>query len=195
MSDPDWQADLQRYGLGLGARLREQSLWALWLYRFGRRTDARPAGPVRSVLRVVYRVLHTVVETATGITLPKEARVGPGLRIWHFGCIVVHPQAVIGANCTLRQGVTLGVRRDGGPCPVLEDGVELGAFAQVLGGVRIGRGSTIGALSLVLDDVPPGCVAVGAPARIVRRPPAPSLSGRPAARTAARVLPSQEVES
>ncbi len=77
--------------------------------------------------------------------------------------------ARIGARCTLRQGVTIGNRRDGGPVPVLEDDVDLGAYAQILGGVRVGRGAKVGALSVVLDDVPPGAVAVGSPARIVER--------------------------
>jgi serine O-acetyltransferase len=54
-----------------------------------------------------------------------------------------------------------------GPVPVLEDDVELGAYAQILGGVRIGRGARIGAMSVVLCDVPPGATAVGVPARIV----------------------------
>jgi serine O-acetyltransferase len=51
--------------------------------------------------------------------------------------------------------------------PVLEDDVELGAYAQILGGVRIGRGAKVGAMSVVLCDVPAGATAVGAPARVV----------------------------
>jgi serine O-acetyltransferase len=105
----------------------------------------------------------------TGISIPKSVRVGPGLRIYHFGTIIVHADAQIGANCTLRHGVTIGNRIEDGPVPVIEDDVELGAYAQVLGGVRIGRGAKIGALSVVLCDVPPGAVAVGVPARIIER--------------------------
>ena len=83
------------------------------------------------------------------------------------------PTQQIGANCTLRQGVTIGNRVDDGPVPVIEDDVELGAYAQILGGVRIGRGAKIGAMSVVLCDVPPGTVAVGVPARVIER----SLAG------------------
>lgn len=174
--DAHWQADLARCGGGR-AWLREQSLWALWVYRFGRRVDARPPGLARRLQTRLYWLLFRAVETLTGISLPKEATVGPGLRIWHFGGIFIHPAAVIGAGCTLRQGVTLGNRREGGPCPVLEDGVELGAYAQVLGGVRLGRGCTVGAMSVVLVDVPPGYTAVGNPARLI----APDSSSNPAA--------------
>jgi serine O-acetyltransferase len=99
--------------------------------------------------------------------LPKEAQIGPGLRIYHFGNIFVHPDSKIGANCTFRQGVTIGNREPGGPAPIVEDDVEFGAYAQVLGGVRIGKGAKIGAMSVVLEDVPAGATAVGIPARII----------------------------
>ncbi|WP_343631533.1 serine acetyltransferase [Roseateles sp.] len=178
--DPDWAADVARWGLGRMPR-REQSMWALWVYRYGRRVDAAPAGLGRTLHCKLYLLLHTVVETLTGISLPKDTRIGPGLKIWHFGGIFVNPGTVIGAHCTLRQGVTLGNRVDGGPCPVLEDGVELGAYAQVLGGVRLGAGCKIGAMSVVLQDVPAGATAVGNPARILVKPSVDTAASTPEA--------------
>ncbi len=167
MKDPDWEADLARYPRR--PWLKEQSIWAIAVYRFGRRVDRRRPGIVRSVLEKVYWLLFRITETLTGIGIPKSVRVGPGLKIWHFGNIFVHADSVLGANCTLRQGVTIGNREDDGPAPVLEDDVELGAYAQVLGGIRVGRGAKVGAMSVVLVDVPPGAVAVGVPARIIQR--------------------------
>ncbi|AKU10728.1 serine O-acetyltransferase [Azoarcus sp. CIB] len=164
--DTDWAADLRRCGLRRPF-LKEQSIWAVAVYRFGRRVDARPDGVAKRLLTAGYWLAFRVVETVVGISLPKAARIGGGLRIWHFGGVFVHPGAVIGRNCTLRQGVTIGNRHEGGPAPVIGDDVEFGAYAQVLGGVRIGRGCRIGALSVVLCDVPDGATAVGAPARIV----------------------------
>lgn len=164
--DADWQADLARCG-GQAAMRREQSLWAIWVYRFGRRIDAMPDGLRRRWRMRFYWLAFRLVETLTGISLPKDCRIGPGLRIWHFGGIFINPGTVIGANCTLRQGVTLGNRVEAGECPVLEDDVELGAYAQVLGGVTLGRGCTIGAMAVVLQDVPPGYTAVGNPARLL----------------------------
>jgi serine O-acetyltransferase len=180
MRDPDWQADLARYPRR--PWLKEQSIWALAVYRFGRRNDRRRPGVVHWLGDRFYWLAFRVTETLTGISIPKSARVGPGLRIFHFGNIFVHNEAEIGANCILRQGVTIGNRHDGGPVPVLEDDVELGAYAQVLGGVRVGRGAKVGVLSVVLSDVPPGAVAVGAPARIIE----PDLAGAAGAPDVAR---------
>jgi serine O-acetyltransferase len=167
MRDLDWEADLARYPER--PWLKEQSIWALAVYRFGRRNDRRRDGLIRRLGERFYWLAFRIIETLTGISIPKSARVGPGLRIYHFGTIIVHADAQIGANCTLRHGVTIGNRVDNGPVPVIEDDVELGAYAQVLGGVRIGQGAKIGALSVVLYDVPPGAVAVGVPARIIDR--------------------------
>jgi serine O-acetyltransferase len=170
MCDPAWQADLMRYPTR--PWLREQSIWAIAVYRFGQRNDRRKAGPRRWLGDRLYWLAFRVTETLTGISIPKSVQVGPGLRIWHFGNIFVHAEARVGANCTLRQGVTIGNREDDGPVPIIEDDVQLGAYAQVLGGVRVGRGAKIGAMSVVLHDVPPGATAVGVPARILdRRPP------------------------
>lgn len=168
MEDADWTADVRRYALRRPF-LKEQSIWAVWVYRFGRRIERRPEGIVKRMLNASYWMMFRAVETAVGISLPKSAIIGPGLRIWHFGGIFIHSDAVIGANCTLRQGVTIGNRHEGGPAPVICDDVEFGAYAQVLGGVRIGHGCKIGALSVVLCDVPDGATAVGAPARIVHQ--------------------------
>jgi serine O-acetyltransferase len=168
--DEDWLADLKRYGKPR-VFLKEQSIWAVWVYRFGRRIDRRPPGFYRRILTACYWGLFRVVETLVGISLPKAAQIGSGLRIWHFGGIFVHPEVVIGKNCILRQGVTIGNREEGGPVPVLGDDVELGAYAQILGGIRIGSRCKIGAMSVVLVDVPDGMSAVGVPAKLVPMKP------------------------
>jgi len=164
--DPDWQADIRRYPHPRPF-LKEQSIWAIWVYRFGRRVDLQPQGLLKRVLTLFYWAAFRCIETLLGISIPKSAVIGPGLRIWHFGGIFIHPEARIGANCTLRQGVTIGNRADSGPVPVIGDNVELGAYAQVLGGINIGNDCRIGAMSVVLDDVPDGATAVGIPARVI----------------------------
>ena len=163
--DPNWQADLDRYPTR--PFLREQSIWAIGVYRLGRRIYTWRNGPFKLAALKVYWLMYRVVETAVGITLPISADIGPGLRIWHFGNIIVHSETVIGANCTLRQGVTIGNCYENGPVPRIGDNVEFGAYAQVLGGVKIGNNCKIGAMSVVLIDVPDGATAVGIPARII----------------------------
>ena len=164
-SDSDWLADLKRYPKRPFSK--EQSIWAIWVYRLGRRVDAREKGVLKSLLTSLYWLAFRLVETITGISLPKEAKIGAGLRIWHFGNIFIHPEVVIGENCTLRQGVTIGNRHEDGNVPVIGDGVEFGAYAQVFGGVKVGDKAKIGAMSVVLIDVPNNKTAVGVPARIL----------------------------
>lgn len=164
--DPDWQADLLRYPVR--PFLKEQSIWAIWVYRLGRRLDRRKPGQLKWALTKVYWQLFRLVETLTAISLPKSARIGPGLRIHHFGNIFIHPEVRIGAHCTLRQGVTIGNRHEGGPVPTIGDHVEFGAYAQVFGGIHIGDNCRVGAMSVVLSDVPDNCTAVGIPAHIVQ---------------------------
>jgi|SRR5579872_4076173 len=163
--DPDFKADLARYPKR--PFLKEQSIWAIFIYRFGRRVFRREPGLVRNMQLKLYWLFFRFIETLTGISLPLEARIGPGLRIYHFGNIFINSNAIIGCNCTIRQGVTIGNRIDDGPSPVVEDNVEFGAYAQVLGGIRIAKGAKIGAMSVVLCDVPAGATAVGIPAKVI----------------------------
>jgi putative colanic acid biosynthesis acetyltransferase WcaB len=119
-------------------------------------------------LRVLYRVIVIYILT---IDLPLGTRIGPGLRILHgFGMVVNHG-SVMGADCTVKHGCTLGVRTGSGEghgAPTLGDRVNLGPGAQILGPVKIGDDVVIGAGSIVLIDLPSGCSAAGNPARILR---------------------------
>lgn len=100
-----------------------------------------------------------------------RARIGPGLRIFHGYGLVVNSGSTIGENCTLRHGVTIGVREtDGdGRVPMIGKNVDIGASAIILGAIVVGDGAKIGAAAVVLKDVPAGSVAVGNPARLVQR--------------------------
>ena len=147
-----------------------QGVWALAVYRFGRwRYRVRPA-LLRRPLSLLYKFMKIGVQITTGIDLPCETRVGRRLVIEHFGGIVVSGDSVIGDDVTLRQGVTLGLRRTGvAGAPVIGNGVDIGAGAKILGPVHIGHGAVIGANAVVLCDVPAGALAVGVPARIKLR--------------------------
>lgn len=139
--------------------------------------DTRPRGLIRWVSEKLYWVMFRLVETVTGISIPKSVNAGGGLRIHHFGCVFIHKNTRIGRNCTLRQGVTLGNRHNDGDAPVIGDDVEFGAFAQVLGLVRVGDRAKIGSMSVVLKDVPDEATAVGVPARVIASRPAGENAG------------------
>ena len=107
----------------------------------------------------------------TGIEIHPGARIGEGLFIDHGMGVVIGETTQIGKNCTIYQGVTLGgvsLKKEKRH-PSLEDNVVVGVGARVLGPHVIGAGTRIGASSVVISDVPPGCTVVGVPARIVYR--------------------------
>lgn len=162
----DFKADLERYPIR--PFLKEQSIWAVAVYRWGRAINRRKNGIVKKILTAIYWPLFRLVETSTGISLPKDAEFGSGLRIWHFGNIFINSGVVVGKNCTLRQGVTIGNRHENGPIPIIGDNVNFGAYAQVLGGVKIGNNVNIAAMSVVLTDVPDNATVAGIPAKVVK---------------------------
>lgn len=114
-------------------------------------------------------LLRRLSIAACAIDIVPQADIGGGCYIPHGIGIVVGGRSVVGENCTLLQGVTLGEARfSTSDCPRIGDRVVLGAGCKVLGGVRVGDDCFVGANSVVLDDLPAGSVAVGAPA--VARP-------------------------
>jgi len=159
-----FQEDLARR---LGpARWADRALWAIAVYRLGRRILAMRSDPVRRLLLVLFIPCARIAETITKTSLPVFAEIGGGLRIASSGMIFVHSNAIIGRNCTLRRGVTIGNAREDGPTPIIGDNVEIGAYAQILGDVRIGDGAKIASMSVVLKDVPAEGVASGIPAKV-----------------------------
>jgi serine O-acetyltransferase len=115
-----------------------------------------------------------------GMEVPASLDIGPGLIVTHTHGIVLGA-ASIGRNVTIYQQVTLGAldvdfRFDPSLRPTVEDDVVLAAGAKVLGGVSLGRGSTVGANAVVLCDVPAYHIAVGVPARV--QPKAPRSDAR-----------------
>lgn len=145
-------------------------LWAVAVHRFGEWRYGIRFSPIRKVASAFYKFLYKLVQIVTGIELPCEAAFGDGSRIDHFGGIVVSGYAQIGANCVLRQGVTLGLKNEEVlVAPKLGDHVSVGAGAKLLGDITIGDHVEIGANAVVLTDIPSHSIAVGIPARILPR--------------------------
>lgn len=147
-------------------------LHAVWAHRVTSRLW-RARGLARVLgARTVARLLAHAARGSTGIEIHPGALLGERLFIDHGMGLVIGETTVVGDDCTLFHGVTLGgkggVGARGRRHPVLGDGVTVGAGAAVIGGVTVGAGSIVGAGAVVTKDVPEGCVAVGVPA--VARP-------------------------
>lgn len=106
----------------------------------------------------------------TGIEIHPGATIGHRLVIDHGMGIIIGETAEIGDDCLLYQGVTLGgTGKDKGKRhPTLGNNVLVGSGAKVLGPFKVGDNARIAAGAVVLGEVPPGCTAVGVPARVVR---------------------------
>ncbi|HEY0842341.1 MULTISPECIES: serine O-acetyltransferase [Methylotenera] len=105
----------------------------------------------------------------TGIEIHPGATIGRRVFIDHGMGVVIGETAIIGNDCTLYHGVTLGGTswNKGKRHPTLESGVVIGAGAKVLGPITIGEGAKIGSNAVVVKDVPANATAVGIPARIL----------------------------
>ncbi|MFT6772395.1 MAG: serine O-acetyltransferase [Paracoccaceae bacterium] len=176
---PDGARNENPAGIGFWALVAEdrrthgswaaQGFWALFQHRFGNwRMSVRPK-LLRAPLTILYRILFKLTQILCGIELPYSIPVGRRVRIEHFGGVIISARR-IGNDVILRQNTTLGIARldDLNARPTLEDGVNVGVGAVILGDVTVGAGAVIGANAVVLGDVPPGATAAGVPARIVR---------------------------
>jgi serine O-acetyltransferase len=107
----------------------------------------------------------------TGIEIHPGAQIGKGLFIDHGNGVIIGETTIIGDNCTLYQGVTLGGtgKEHGKRHPTIGNNVMISAGAKILGSFTIGDNSKIGAGSVVLDEVPPNSTVVGVPGRVVKR--------------------------
>lgn len=118
----------------------------------------------------IARIISQRARRKTGIEIHPGAQIGKGLFIDHGMGVVIGETTIIGDNCLLYQGVTLGgTGKDKGKRhPTLGDNVMVGAGAKVLGPINIGNNVKVAANAVVLKDIPDNCTAVGVPARIAR---------------------------
>lgn len=124
----------------------------------------------RAPLSVLYRALYRKIRNGYGIELPYTVQLGRRVIIEHQSGIVIHGYSVIGDDCIIRQGVTLGNRYLDRPfdAPKLGNRVNIGAGAKILGNLTIGDDACIGANAVVLSDIPAGSTAVGIPAKLIQ---------------------------
>ena len=109
----------------------------------------------------------------TGIEIHPGASIGHRVFIDHGMGVVIGETAIIGDDCTLYHGVTLGGTswNKGKRHPTLENGVVIGAGAKILGPITLGAGAKVGSNAVVVKDVPANATAIGIPARILEDTP------------------------
>ncbi|MES2130061.1 MAG: serine O-acetyltransferase [Pseudomonadota bacterium] len=132
--------------------------WASWCWRHG--------------LKWVGRFVSYIARILTGIEIHPGATVGRRVFIDHGFGVVIGETAIVGDDCTIYQGVTLGGTSLGSGTkrhPTLERGVIIGAGAKVLGSFTVGEYAKVGSNAVVIKPVPPGATAVGNPAHIVQK--------------------------
>jgi serine O-acetyltransferase len=128
-----------------------------WLWNRGARLAARTFAELTRIL--------------TGVDIHPGAVIGSGLFIDHATGVVIGETAEIGDDVTLYHGVTLGGSGTdtGKRHPTVGDRVIIGAGAKVLGAIKIGDDSRIGANAVVVKPVPSSSVVVGVPGQVISR--------------------------
>jgi serine O-acetyltransferase len=167
-------------GMGLWALFREdwrthgsffaQGLWAVTVNRLGNRRMAIRSRLLRAPVTLLYHLLYRAVHWTCRIELPYIVQVGRRVRLWHHGGCVLGARA-IGDDVQIRHNVTLGLAGHGDAVtdlPIIEERVIIGAGAAILGRIRIGHDSVIGANSVVTKDVPPHSVVGGIPGQVLK---------------------------
>lgn len=144
-----------------------QGFWAVFQYRIAhfcyQKITLFPFGLLCKISMLFWQ---KAIEITTGISLPASASIGESFYIGHFGGIILNGETVIGNNCNISQGVTIGISGQGGKrgVPVIGDNVYIGVNSVLVGSITIGDDVLVGACSLVTSNVEKGSVMLGVPA-------------------------------
>lgn len=139
------KADIDRHVIisrmsRLSLIMSTQGIWAMIEYRYSRWVAMNVHIPgVRKLLMFIGGIWHKVIQIAAGIDLPADADIRKGFLIGHFGGIIIAPDARIGENCNIGQGVTIGYagRGERRGCPTIGDRVYIGPGVKVIGRIDI----------------------------------------------------------
>lgn len=143
-----------------------QGFWAIVQYRLAHSVYKMRFPVVKQILQILMLLWQKVIEITTGISIPASAEIGHSFYIGHFGGIILNAKTIIGNNCNISQGVTIGVSGQGEKrgVPVIGNDVYIGANAVLAGKISVQNNAVIGACSLVTTDVEEHAVMLGVPA-------------------------------
>lgn len=114
---------------------------------------------------ILYRLIFNWL---LGIDIHERTSIGKNFVIWHGMGLVVNPSTIICDNVTLRNNTTIGNAFRGGKSPVIGNGVSVGPNCCIIGDIKVGENSIIGAGSVVVNDVEPNTIVAGNPAKPLR---------------------------
>jgi serine O-acetyltransferase len=134
----------------------------LLLYRIGSYLHSKGIPILPKCCDISIRLIHNCA-------IFSETKIGRGTKFGYHGIgVVVHKRAIIGDNCSIGTGVTIGGRSQLSEVPVIGNNVYIAGGAKVLGDITVGDNCVIGANAVLLTSMPANTMAVGVPAKIIR---------------------------
>lgn len=119
---------------------------------------------------IVPQLLIVFIRIIFSCKIGLGAKLGKGVVLGYGGLgVVIHGRAVIGENTSVGTNVTIGGTSGGVEVPTIGKNVIISTGAKVIGNVNIGDNCVIGANAVVLNDIPDNCVAVGVPAKVIKK--------------------------
>lgn len=168
------KSDFRKYkkygGSFFGIVFFTQGFWAIFHYRIAHFIYSNIKWQPFRFLGLFYAlIMQKIVEITTGISIPASSKIGHSFYIGHFGGIIINANTIMGDNCNISQGVTIGVsgRGEKRGIPVIGNEVYIGANAVLSGDIKIGNRVLIGACSLVNTSFPDNAVVLGVPAILI----------------------------
>ena len=118
---------------------------------------------------ILPRLIRFLIFLLYNSDVPSSVKIGKNTLFGHSGIgVVVHQNTVIGNNCIIGQGVTIGGRSKNPTVPVIGNKVYISAGARVLGAIRVGNEVIIAPNAVVIKDVPDNCIVGGVPAKVLK---------------------------
>lgn len=156
--------DLPRYGSSFTkAFLFKPGYRFMVLYRYCNSYSSK--SPIGFLIRIWYRN----IQVKYGFQIPHTCKIGIGLFMGHYGNIIINQKSIIGDNCNIAQGVTIGNINKGSKkgSPTIGNEVWIGANSVLVGKITVGNNVLIAPLSYINFDVPDNAIIIGNPGKVV----------------------------